>query len=295
MTSKTEIYLNSSSATIKRNGTYNSDLLYLFNTPIVPPSGYNLTVRLKSLYVPISWTLVNTDNNTLTLNSVDYTIPEGNYSATQLATAIHTLLENSEPSFTITFDSITNKYTFTDSDDFTLGGSCDYLLGLDGTSSSVNNSLVSTYPCDLTGNNQIFLSINNLSTSNISSTTGGSTSIIGSVLVDVPYGSVLYYFNVPDNYFVSYEDALTFAHVSLLGENGVSLLNLNNIDWSCTLEIGFELKTAPVSVPSFKDIYVDYLRSLDVKKKIKNICRNIKTYEHCNNEQPELFVETHQY
>ena len=266
MTCKTELCLNSSSATLKRNGTYNSDLLYLFNTPVVPPSGCNLTVRLKSLYVPLSFTLVSSNNNVFTLNGTDYTTPAGNYSATQLATEITPLLTNTEPTFTISLTTTTNKFTFTDTDDFVVGGTCDYLLGLSGTSSSTNKTLVSTYPCDLTGENQLFLAVNNLSTSNLSSTSGGTTSITGSVLVDVPAGSVLYHFNTTDNYFTTFEDNLSFLHVVLTGEDGVTPLNLSNFDWSATLEVGFVTKSAPVSVPSFKDVHVDYLLSLENSK-----------------------------
>ena len=111
------------------------------------------------------------------------------------------------------------------------------------------------------------MAVNNLSTSNLSSVSGGTTSTVASVLVDVPAGSVLYHFNSSSSYFVTHEDNLSFLHVSLLSEDGATPLNLNGFDWSATLEIGFELRSAPVAFPSFKDVYNDYVKALQGDKK----------------------------
>lgn len=72
------------------------------------------------MYVPVSF------YNTFKRNGTYYTIPEGNYTATELATATMDLVSGS---FTIEFSSITNKYTFTDTGNFTIGGSCLSVLG----------------------------------------------------------------------------------------------------------------------------------------------------------------------
>jgi hypothetical protein len=173
------------------------------------------------------------------------------------------LVEADEPAFTVSFSSTTNKYTFSNDTDFTIGGTCDYVLGLDGESSSSSSELVSTYPVDLTGENVVFLDVKNLSTSNLSSSSGTNTSLVASVLVDVPHGSVLYYENKSSNYFVIQQDSLSFIHLALYGEDARTLLNLNNFDWSATLELGFVPKQSqPSLVNTFKDVYLDYIRSL---------------------------------
>lgn len=264
MSNKIEIYLQSQYATKKMNDTNNSDLLFLFTTPIVPPAGHNMTLKLKNLYIPVSFTIINSNNNTLTLNSVDYTITEGNYTAKQLATKIMDLVAGDEPAFTVSFSSITGKYTFSSSDDFTIGGTVDYVLGLEGETPSSSSELTSTYPVDLTGENVIFIDVKNLSTSNLLSSTGTTGSIIASVLVDVPHGSVLYYENRSESYFTIQQDHISFIHISLYGEDCATLLDLNNFDWSCCLQIGFEEKRSlPSLVNSFKDVYVQYLKSLE--------------------------------
>lgn len=263
MTTPVQIYLSSSDATQYLNGTSKSDMLFLFSSPIIPPPAYNMSLRMVKLYLPISFTIINETNNTFTLNGVSYTIPEGNYSATDLATAIMYVVSGSEPSFTIEFSSITNKYTFSDTTDFTIDGTCLSILGLSGASSSTHQELVSTYPADLTGQNIVYVDVRNLTTFNLSSTSGTRTSIIGSVLVSVPYGSVLYYDDTSGTAFTIQEDNISFLHVRLYGEDQTTLLNLNNFDWSLTLEIGFVPISVQPAVPiTYRDTYKDYLSGL---------------------------------
>ena len=112
------------------------------------------------MYLPISFTIINDNNNQFYLNDIQYTIPNGNYNATTLSTAIMDLVADDEPSFTITFNNITNKYTFEDTTDFTINAesTCLYILGFDDEVSSSSLSLTSTYPIDLTGDNIVLMS-----------------------------------------------------------------------------------------------------------------------------------------
>lgn len=152
MTSRVQIYLESQFATSSFNGDQNSDLVFLFTTPVVPPVGYNVTFKLLNRYLPVSLNIVNDTNNTLYINSVEYTIPAGNYNATQLADTITDLVSGDLPTFTISFDSITDKYTFTDSTtELSVSGSSLYLLGFSDDTTSSSQTLTSTYPVDVTG------------------------------------------------------------------------------------------------------------------------------------------------
>ena len=261
--SPVQLYLSSESATQFLNGTSKSDLLFLFKSPIIPPSNYNMTLSVKNAYVPISFTILNNTNNTFILNDTTYTIPEGNFTATELATTIMNTVSATEPSFTVEFSSTTNKYTFSDTTDFTIDGTCLSILGLSGASSSSSAELVSTYPVDLTGQNVIYVDIKNLTTFNLSSTTGNRTSIVASILVSVPYGSVLYHENTSGTFFTLQEDHISFIHLRLLGEDQKTLLDLNNFNFSITLEIGFTEKTLQPNIQNtYKDVYKEYLMKL---------------------------------
>lgn len=130
MTSSVQVYLSSKYATNKFNDTENSDMIFLFDTPIVPPPNHNMTIKLLNLYVPISFINININNNVLIVDSVEYDIPSGNYSATSLVSALSSLLTG----FTISFSTITNQITFSKATDFTFSSdsTCLSVLGFEG-------------------------------------------------------------------------------------------------------------------------------------------------------------------
>lgn len=266
MASKIQIYINSQFATKNMNSTKNSDMLFLFTSPIVPPQDHNMTIKLLNLYLPISFTNIDYVNKELYMDNTLYTISEGNYNANTLATELASLL-----GLTISFNTTTNKFTFTSStSDFTFNSTsnCLYILGFDPDvdTTSTSKTLTSTYPVDLTGDNVLYVDIRNISTPNLTSLTGTKTSIVKSVLLNVPYGSILFYENQEDAYHVIQEDHLSFFHIRLLGEDQQTLLDMNNFDWSMTLEIGFVPKQQqPALINNFADIYNKYLSQL-IKK-----------------------------
>jgi hypothetical protein len=223
-----------------------------------------MTLRLVNLYLPISFTIINDTNDEFEFNGTTYNIEHGNYTSTELGTLLMGLVNNDDATFTIEFSGTTNKYTFTSElDDFTIDGTCLKILGLSEASSSTDYELTSTYPIDLTGDNIIYIDIKNLTTFNISSSTQSRTSIIGSILVDVPYGSVLYYQDNTGTAFTLQEDVVSFIHLKLYGEDQTTLLDLNDFDFSITLEIGFTEKSLQPNIPStYKDVYKNYLTQL---------------------------------
>lgn len=228
--SPVQLYLSSSDATQQLNGEAKSDLIYLFTSPVIPPQNYNMTLKVVKMYLPISFTIINSTNNNLNLNTRQYTIPHGNYSATDLATAIMDAVSEYEPSFTVEFNSITNKYRFSDLSSFELSGTIMELIGFYKDTVGFGPELFSHLPVDLTGQNIIYIDVKNLSTFNLSSSTQTRTSIVGSVLVNVPYGSVLYYEDTTGTAFTIQEDHISFIHVRLLGEDQKTLLDLLNFD-----------------------------------------------------------------
>lgn len=262
-----QIYLNSQYATKTLNGTANTDLLFYFASPVIPPPNTLMTLKLLNMYVPVTFTLVNSSNNALVIGTTSYTIPRGNYNSSSLRTQLLSILP---VGFGISFDSTTNKYTFTYSTSFTISSSstCLKLLGFaSGTSvASTGNSITSTYPVDLTGDNMLFVDVTNLMTSNLSSTTGNRTSIVRSVLMNVAYGGVLYYEDATGaSGSTIQEDHIGFIHLRLYGEDGSTLIDLNNNSWSVTLQIGFENKKLLPSIMrpiTNQDFYRQYIESL---------------------------------
>lgn len=264
----TEIYLRSTDASQVLNGTNKSDMIFMLQAPIVPPNGYYILLKLKKMYFPVSFYIIDYTNNSLYLNSVLYTIPIGNYTSTTLTTALTTLL----PFYTITFNTTTNKLTFTHpSTEFTINSTstCLSILGFENgiEHTSTSRTLTSDYPVDLSGNNIVYVSINNLRTNNISASNSAS-SIISSILVNVPYGYLQYYDSSDTTGLILLEDHIAFLHVSIYGEDASTLLDFHNQNWAMTLLIQYIPKTDYNASPNnlnMMDLYKNYLKSLKDK------------------------------
>lgn len=265
MASPVQIYLSSNDATQQLNGTMKSDMTFLFKSPIVPPPTHYMTLRLVNTYIPISFTIINGSNDQFELGGNSYTIPHGNYTAVELGTLLMTMTTYDDPTFTVEFSQNTGKYTFSSavSSKFTIGGTCLRILGLPEASSAVDYELTSVYPVDLTGQNIVYVDVKNLTTFNLSSSTKSRTSIIGSILVNVPHGSVLYYEDTSNTRFTVQEDSISFLHIRLYGEDMATLLDLNDFNWALTLEVGFVEKSVQPTIPStYKDLYKEYITQL---------------------------------
>lgn len=269
MSNHIEIYLRSSDATQVFNGSYNSDTIFLFKQPIIVPNGYNMIFLLKKFNVPVGFYIIDSDNNKLYIDDVMYTISEGNHTAKSLQTELSSVLPSS---FSISYDTIKNTYTFSNTTDFTFNSESTILrvLGFDKDIdvSSSSNSLTSIYPIDLSGQNTIYIDVPNIKTFNLDSRTGLFSSTIASINANVPYGNVLYYEDSVNSGALLQEDNLSFLNVRILGEDGTTLLNLQNNTWSMTFTITFTPKTDALvntSNKDFNNIYKNF-----VLDKIKN-------------------------
>ena len=127
MSESFQIYLNSSNADIVSNNSYN---FILPNLEIADGNYIYLSVQYAN--IPYSFYNINLTNNILyyTLNSVNYTIAitPGNYNITQLIT----FLKSNMSGFTITYNSMTNKITFSHSTynfSFLSTSTCNEILG----------------------------------------------------------------------------------------------------------------------------------------------------------------------
>lgn len=224
-----------------------------------------MLLRVKNFYMPLSMYIINDSNRTLIIDSTTYLLPKGNFNASNLTQELETLLG---VNYSISFSTITNKYTFTKtSGEFTIQGTstCLTLLGFEPgvSSTSTTSVLTSTYPVDFSGESIVYIDIPNLKTFNVSSRTTSQSSIVKSILVDVPYGSLLYYENpVSSTGSIIQEDHISFIHIQLLGQDEETLINLENGNWMMTLEIAFVEKQVQPTITTMKDVYKNYLESI---------------------------------
>ena len=257
--SSLQVHLNTKIADLKVNGTMNSDLLFYLKEPVIPPQGKNMTLLLKACSIPVSFYLVNSTNNTLVINTSTFTLTQGNYTAYTLLDLLNTTLN---PTYVVTLNTTTNKYTTSSLTSFTLKSTstCQRLLGFaSGTDyTSTASTLTSVYPVDLSGDNMIYISTPNILTQNRLG--GQKSTILRAVPVSVSYGSVLFF---DDNSgavgSVIQEDHIGFIHLRIYSEDATLLLDFQNADWSISLEVGFVDKTTqPVPGKSMREVFDNY-------------------------------------
>jgi hypothetical protein len=95
--------------------------------------------RVIHAEIPVSFYIINKNNNILQVNGINYFIPLGNYNIKTFTSYLATI------GITASFSVLTSKYTFLYSNNFTISGSkstCRNIIGLGKSEySSVNNTL----------------------------------------------------------------------------------------------------------------------------------------------------------
>lgn len=245
-----EVYLDSQHASVISNPSKKNDCYFFFSVPIVVPNNLDIVMRVDNFTCPISFFVVNESNNTLVTSTGTYTISTGNYNALTLKSALDGLMSG----YTISYDGIKNKLTFSRSSPFTFlsTSTCLKILGFaeDQDHVSVSNSLTSSFVVNLAGTSQIYIDIPNITTRNISAKNdGGFTTIVKSIVSDVAYGSVLYYTNNTGATVVLGEKYISYLQVRLLDDD-YNLLDLNGQYFTLTIEFSYRDNGLPSFIES---------------------------------------------
>ena len=240
------------------NGTQKSNVLFFLKDKIVVPKDFiEVKMSLVVLQAPASFYVINTTNNTLVINNVSYSLPLGNYNIQQLVTLLTTLLGNT---YNITFNSNTNKLTFTSTlnQNFTFNKSstCFNLLGFSsGDKTSTSYILTGDQVVNLTGTNCIFFSTENITTKNIDSQTGITSTIIASIPVECGQGGIVFYKNNTDTKVNINERHIDYLNIAMYDEYR-NYIDFNNCDWTATLQFDIVYYFDPSKhLESMSDLY----------------------------------------
>src|ERR1700722_6810163 len=115
---KTKSQIYNISSKVSENGPYKSAIrVNLPNLNFINSTIQNVYLSVLHCEVPNSFYVVNYVNNSIVVNGTTYIIPVGNYNANTLITALLTLLP---VGFAMSYSSISNKYTWTYSTNFTI-------------------------------------------------------------------------------------------------------------------------------------------------------------------------------
>lgn len=139
---------------------------------------------------------------------------------------------------------------------------------LEGQNYTSITTLTSPYVVNLSGISLIYIDLPNVSTSNISSkNNGGFTTIVKSIVQDVPYGGILSYVNNTNSAVIVADKYISFFRVRLLDDD-YKLLDLNGQNFTLTLELFYyfngkdEASTELYSIDEIAKQQDDFKKSL---------------------------------
>lgn len=267
-----DYFLTSKYANNYVNGTtYKSDLIFYFQ-PLDSVRDSNFKIKIINFVFPVSFYLVDSNNNILYINTTPYTLTQGNYTATTFATML-----SSVTSLTVTFNSSTGTYTFSrTSSSFYFGAksTCLILLGFPDkiqTSTSTLSSpytLTSSQPINLSGQyNTIYVDLVNYSAMNMSSVTSKRSTVLASIPVAVNQGALMYYVNQTDSHSIVQDNQISFFHIRIVGEDLATLVNFQGVDWNMNIEVSY--------VPHI--IIPPTINSQDYNQKLQEYLQNLQS------------------
>lgn len=248
------VSLNSQHAYLKpSSGTYEKSFLsdVEFSIKDILKDGDEVLyahVNIESCQIPVSFYLINYNTNILkytisgnpTIQTL--TLTRGNYKLSSLIKEIKAQFLSAGYDFTITFDIIIGKLTFSSTTNFTFlsavsGSTVSEIIGFDSVSSysSVGNILQGEHCCSLIGIKKIKISSVNLRTSSVSS--GGGGNLIGVIGVNAPPYSIINYQNTsPTRGGLLLNRNISAIDLQFRDENN-NFINFNNTEWSLTLSV----------------------------------------------------------
>jgi len=234
------VILDSRNATKYNNGSYMSNVSFDFEDAIrAHRDTISFTCSVLSFSCPNSIYIINETNNILdmTINGISnhYVIPLGNYNSQTMMVTLRSIID---PLFTITFNPITNKYTFTHSTyNFTILSTSTIgdVLGFSYKTnfSSLSQTLTLPFTCNFNGLNSLNISFSNLNTSNIDSFNKSNSSIIQTVPIQAGSSQILFR-KTNDFSFKIKQDTIDFITIALTDDLENSI-NFNNCHWNLTL------------------------------------------------------------
>ena len=224
------------------NGSYNSEVAFQFERELeFDPTQYlQLSFAVSSFGMANCLYIINENNNLLSItlngNTTNNYISYGNYNIDTFKTYLLTILPST---FSITYSTINNKYTITNStyDFFINNTSTIYeVMGFAKKTSyvSTNKVLILPYTCNFNGIQNINITWENLQTDNLDSFTKGQFNIIQNINDDSNKSIINY--NKTNSFMIPVKTNFLDSIIINLKDDLNNSLNLNNQHFNLTLQ-----------------------------------------------------------
>jgi len=228
-----QLHLSSLYAT-QLNGT--GSVVFSLSQPVQHPLRSTSLVALSNAQIPRSWTVVNAANATLAGSTsiggaFQLAMTHGNYTPSQLATHITAI---SSGVLTVTYNSITNYFTFVP----TLGGTVTInaspLIGVSTT--ATGTSVVSDATADLLGFRSVRICTNLPTQARDTRVGGGTSNVLERVPVNQPPQGLISYTPVPPHWSRVFDLKIDELRIDLLDEDS-NVIDMRGAHWEITLLI----------------------------------------------------------
>lgn len=255
-----QIFLNSAQANSYTNGTKKSWVTFNLNDVVdLDKSAIEIKISLVSAQLPYSFYQINATNNKINVyfggTTVSYYFPYGNYSVNSFISQWATTIG---ASYTITFNSITNKFTFNNPYVFYLSDDTNSLfpvIGLKKGTLYINNGtgITSDFCCNFNGITRLNIISSNFSVNNIDSLNQGQGAILASIPINCYQGGMILY-----NNYTNFKSTVTASGLNTFGieivDDFENYIDFNNQDWTMTFQLDV-IKDVIKDMSTIPDIY----------------------------------------
>lgn len=225
----------------------------------------NVYLSVAHCEVPNSFYIINYASNQIVVDGITYTIPVGNYNVNSFITVAQSVLPSG---FTITYDSITNKFTFKYNSSFTIDGSSinstiNKIIGLDSsllTSSFNGTNYIITLPhvVNFLPLQRINFRSNVFNFNNYNST-DGSCDVFLPLQNSAGQLSMINYVNQSNDEFLLQDKSLTAFQINVTDDYN-NYINFNGVNWTMTLKIKIEYLDNSKTNTNFSEIIKNFPR-----------------------------------
>jgi hypothetical protein len=245
--SSSKIFLSSQGQNkVVNSPTLNTDITFYFDPILLSNATIeHFVLGLEQASIPVSIYMVNSNNNSMVVNGVPYTIPTGNYTTTSMETYLNSVDAG------IQFEYLPTKNQFK----VTITPTASVVIS--GTASSILGFVAGTYPnphtftgvVNLTSTTGIIIQLENVTTTNRDNS--GKT---GATLARIPITCaplrILQYFNAFPFYSQIANRELTYLRVKLLNDDYSPLVLVGNPPWFLVIRVDYSDKVISEERPN---------------------------------------------
>jgi len=247
--SSAKIFISSANTSQWTTSTSNTRIKVPINPFILTNNDTShFVLGVESLSFPVAMNVVGSSNNILQIGGNSYTIPDGNYTATNMITKLGTLtylgVSLTAAGYTFAFSSTTNKITITKTGGVVIGAltTCQTILGI--TAGSYTSPHTPSGLVNLTATSGVIIRILNIQNENRDNQSTSGSTTIARIPINTSQFRILQFYNSQPFYTAISNRTITELEIQLCDDSYQQINLTGNPNWFLTLRIDYADTTA---------------------------------------------------